>query len=386
MVKLEPETATSREAGQPRRKKMAVLPPDPLFRFKSDYGHLHTLCFMEPDCDVGDKDEIDSKLQKLSVIDGAVAEQPKKTLLLAAGENGMVYFFDLESNRLIYKQGMGISIQAVHTYQEAVIIQEKQGLVSIFKRSSDLTYEKTTTLPCASGFCKTLRSNHKLIIPQENAAVDIYDLKTHSQLQRLQIQSSHGCKDIPTCLHDAINPQQLGQLMCLEVGMLFTRTSQLHQDYEELIFAGFETGDVFLWNLTSGVLVAHAKFNECIISITYDSIAGKGVVGGAGGVLQVFGVERSTMTMKPLCELTLTNEGCQVVRVRKDRKILVCGGFDGRTRIYSWKTLRLLAALTENHACVTDIQFSEQVVPQWGSQIMAVSGADGVITIWNLYK
>ena len=50
---------------------MAVLPPDPVFCLKSDMDHIHSLCF-------------------------PTTNENYTSRLLAATENGFVYFWDLE--------------------------------------------------------------------------------------------------------------------------------------------------------------------------------------------------------------------------------------------------------------------------------------------------
>jgi hypothetical protein len=54
---------------------MAVLPPDPVFCLKSDMGHVHSLCF-------------------------PITNESYASKLLAAAENGFIYFWDLEVSNL----------------------------------------------------------------------------------------------------------------------------------------------------------------------------------------------------------------------------------------------------------------------------------------------
>lgn len=111
----------------------------------------------------------------------------------------------------------------------------------------------------------------------------------------------------------------------------------------------------------------------------------RAVCAGASNILQLFTINKSyNMTLR--CELSITNEGCNVVKTRSDSKIFVSGGYDGRLRVFSCKTLRILAVLSEHRGPVTDIQFSPCIINYWNSKIMAASGADGTITLWNLYN
>lgn len=86
-------------------------------------------------------------------------------------------------------------------------------------------------------------------------------------------------------------------------------------------------------------------------------------------------------------KLTLKNPGTNVIRIRPDCKVFASGGWDGRVRIYSWKSLRPLAVLTEHKSgAITDITFSKSKVERWNAPIMAVSGMDGIISLWDLYN
>lgn len=66
---------------------MAVLPPDPVYCLKSDMDYIHSLCF-------------------------PVHNENYSSTLLAATENGFVYFWDLEVylNLLPYKSEMDLLI------------------------------------------------------------------------------------------------------------------------------------------------------------------------------------------------------------------------------------------------------------------------------------
>lgn len=66
--------------------------------------------------------------------------------------------------------------------------------------------------------------------------------------------------------------------------------------------------------------------------------------------------------------------------------MFVSGGFDGRIRVFSWKSLRPLAVLSEHKGNLMDIAFSDGIVAFWKSNIMAAGGTDGKITLWDIYN
>lgn len=144
-------------------------------------------------------------------------------------------------------------------------------------------------------------------------------------------------------------------------------------------------GDIILWDYKTAKSCGHLKLREYITSVTFDPVTCRGICGNASNTLQIFTIDKSlNITLK--CEIPITNDGCNVVKLRSDRKIFVSGGWDGRLRLFSWKSLRLLVVLTEHKGAVTDVQFSPSIVRYWNANIMAASGADGTITLWNLYN
>lgn len=317
---------------------MAVLPPDPVFCFKSDMGHIHSICF-------------------------SIKSDNYISHILAATEKGIVYFWDLETNRLQHKQEMGESIQAIHCFEDVIITQEKSGILKMW--SSDTgAYEITETYECAGGFCKSIVIKDTLVVPQNNGTLDILDIRT--DLRSFKKQK-----------HLVPDKECLGNMMALE-------KCRIKGDF--YIIGGYETGDVILWSSDTGEVISSAKFKEQITSISFDAFSCRGVCGGASNILQIFSIDQKSFEISLKCEITLTNEGCNVVKYRHDGKLLVSGGWDCRIRLYSCRTLRDLVVLNIHKGAITDVHFSPHVIKYWNSKIMAVSGADGTISLWNLYN
>lgn len=255
---------------------------------------------------------------------------------------------------------MGKSIQAVHSIQNNLITQEKDGLIKLWKLHNESDYEHSKCYPYYGGYCKTLILDNVLVVPQDKGQLDVVHLES---LERIKKFTPSG------------NPR-LGNAMCLQKVVISGET---------YVLAGFEAGDVILWDFSTGKTCSHIKLRDCITSLTFDPVTGRGICGNASNILQVFTLNKNfTITLK--CEISIKNEGCNVVKLRPDGKIFVSGGWDGRLRLFSWKSLRLLVVLAEHRDSVTDVQFSEKTVPLWGSNIMAASGADGMISLWSLYN
>lgn len=254
---------------------------------------------------------------------------------------------------------MGESIQAIHHTEKNLISQEKCGLLKLWDLKNENEYILDKKYNCAGGYCRSVLFNNNLIVAQEQSTVDVVDIKTLSKIQTFK-----------TSL------EKLGHVMCLQLVELSGK---------HYILAGFESGDIVLWDFFSSKMCSHIKLRECITSISFDKTTSRGICGNASNVIQIFTINKDfSITLK--CEISITNEGCNVVKLRPDRKIFVSGGWDGRLRLFSWKSLRPLVVLTEHRGNLTDVAFSPAVVKQWDSNIMAASGSDGKVSLWNLYN
>lgn len=60
--------------------------------------------------------------------------------------------------------------------------------------------------------------------------------------------------------------QSLGLAMCLQ---------KVEINDAIYILAGFESGDIVLWDFVSGEVCSHLKLRECMTSLTFDTVTGK---------------------------------------------------------------------------------------------------------------
>nr|CAI5846659.1 unnamed protein product [Callosobruchus analis] len=245
---------------KPTRNNM--LPPDPVFTMKSDMGYIHHLNFF----------------------------QNRTSQLLAATEKGLVYFWDLNTHRASYKREMGESIQAIHSYNDRIITQEKNGIIKLWTVED---FKLINSYKYCGGYCKSITVDDILAVPQENS-VDLVNKKTFEKTRTL-----------------ISNRKNSGQLMALERVTLENKT---------YILAGFESGDVILWDIVSEKICCCSRLQEQLTTLTFDSSTGRGVCGGASNNLQVFVIDK-TFNMTPKCEIILGNEGSSVVRIRPDRQV-----------------------------------------------------------------
>jgi len=79
--------------------------------------------------------------------------------------------------------------------------------------------------------------------------------------------------------------------------------------------------------------------------------------------------------------------GISILSVRPDKKIVTAGCWDGRIMLFSWKKLRPLAILKEHRANVYDIVYSQCKVEAYDTKcLMAATGKDGYISMWDIYN
>lgn len=253
---------------------------------------------------------------------------------------------------------MGESIQAICSFDSCLVTQEKSGSLKVW-RTKETEYEEIGCYSFLGGYCKGLLNDNKIVLPREGSSLELVDLKN---LERIR-----------TYLPDEDN---LGSVMCLE---------KVTIDSHLLLLAGYETGDVVLYDYDTGKVCCRTKLRECVTSLTFDDAKLRGICGNTSNMLQIFTVDKSfAIALK--CEINTVNEGCNVVKLRPDRKIFVSGGSDARIRVYSWKTLRTLVVLAEHKKSISDIQFTPKPVRVHNSKLMLCGGADGTISLWNLYN
>ncbi|KAB0801159.1 hypothetical protein PPYR_05513 [Photinus pyralis] len=316
---------------------MALLPPDPLFILRSDMGLIHNIEF---------------------VFDGFSTSH-----LLAANEEGYIYLWDLKTNRSTRKEKLGASIQAIHYVPPYLISQEKSGAIKLWHMEMTANCTLLKEYMSDGAYCRSIVINNTLIVPQVNSQVEAINLQTFEKIRMYT----------PLL---ASPSEKLGYTMALE---------KVEIGAAVYVLAGYETGDLILWNFLTGEQKVRALFKEHIMSIAFDSVTGKGVCGNSSNLLQVFTIDKD-FKIKLKCEILLSSEGCSVVKLRQDRKILACGGWDGRLRLFSWRSLRPLVVLRQHKNAITDVIFSPKIVPEWDCRLMCASGGEGLISLWNLYN
>ncbi|XP_058457978.1 guanine nucleotide-binding protein subunit beta-like protein 1 [Malaya genurostris] len=329
---------------------MALLPPDPVYCLKSpDLCSFRSLCFHSSE------------------------------RLHAGTTKGTVQLWDLQSNRTSYQLSVGTSpiINIAHT-EDALITQEKEGYVKLWELTNSAYVLRHEIVTGHVGFCRFVYLGSRnpaipstVIIPKNGPNISILCARTFCEREKLCEPTVNGKR------HPLLPP--LGTVMCL---------TPIELEGGIYLLAGYESGTIILWDLTTFKPMTHLQLyrNECPMDLDYDPVTNRGVCGGSSNEITVFSIDRKTFELEKKSMIIIKNPGVHRLKIRKDLKVFASAGWDGRIRIFSWKSLRPLAVLTEHKGELMDIVFSDEKVSMWKAVIMAAAGSDGQISLWNLYN
>ncbi|XP_078033970.1 guanine nucleotide-binding protein subunit beta-like protein 1 [Augochlora pura] len=313
---------------------MALLPPDPIYLFRSDMGSIHSILFQIT---------------------------PHVELLYAGTGKGNVHIWNLETNRQLSQIRSGqescLSLQSLDG--ENLFVQHKCGLINAYKRTeSNWNKYKSIDIDFYH-YCRFQTfSQNELFVPLKESKVGILSTNTFS----MELELSPP------------NIEKLGEVMVIKP-----------LNNQQLVLVGYECGKLNLWDLRQRKILNYLVTEPCPMALDFDTTLMKGIISGPSDQLQVFTLSENHI----LCDKTkikLTNPGTSVITIRPDNKIVAIGGWDSRIRIYSWKNLKPLAVLDQHRDTVQDIAYSWVKVRTYDKSIMATAAKDGYIALWNIYN
>ncbi|XP_028396534.1 guanine nucleotide-binding protein subunit beta-like protein 1 [Dendronephthya gigantea] len=203
-------------------------------------------------------------------------------------------------------------------------------------------------LQCSNSICLAVSS-------EDQSQIDIVCLKTKKIITQLKADSS----------------KSFGMCMCLK-----NITKE-----RPVLLAGYESGDVILWDLGSSKMISKLKVhNEPVMCIDFDNDLKRGITGSAEDKLTVFKLtEEESLQLENTVKIK--NCGVSDVKIRGDCKIFATAGWDCKLRVFSWKSLKPLAILNYHTQTVNALTFSN-----CSEQLLAAGSKDGRISLWSLYK
>lgn len=150
------------------------------------------------------------------------------------------------------------------------------------------------------------------------------------------------------------------------------------------ILTGYENGTVASFDARSGKQCSESQlFTEPIMCLDYDDTHfQKGICGSVTKELCVFQNLRELSEKK---RVSVVNNGFCSVNVRSDGRIVASGGWDGRVRVFGWKSLKPLVVLDFHKESVQTVQFSRHNVYREG-MLLAAGSKDRTVSLWSLYN
>ena len=100
------------------------------------------------------------------------------------------------------------------------------------------------------------------------------------------------------------------------------------------LVAGYEDGSVVLWDWSNSVQlmeVSLASHVGTLLSLAWDGVKNRGLVAGTEKTVVVIDDNLDIVKTRDI-----TNPGVASAMVRPDGNIVICGGWDGRLRLFSW--------------------------------------------------
>lgn len=268
--------------------------------------------------------------------------------LFAGTSQGTIQVWDLKSQNLtktlsIFEEGHPILWLGQISESELIVQARFSRDVKILK---DGKFSNVLSIPEAvNHFCKgDIFGNKIAMATGENKAAIITDLK-------VDILENDGSKS--------------GNLGSLKIS-------------ENIICLGFESGELKVFSLDSLHMISVINLTFSILSIDID--ADKIVIGNCDDHITVLACLEDQIEV--IKKRAFPAKGISSLKIRKDRKILAAGCWDGTVRIFSWmkpQNLKPLGALKFHEKAIEAVTCSN-------SNLIAAGSTDGFITIWKIYQ
>lgn len=266
--------------------------------------------------------------------------------------------FQTNKKRSSFKIG-NLSCLFLHFIDSELLTQDKSCHLKVWNLKNDspsCIYEKEFN---NISFCKINVLRNQLAIPQPKSVVEVHQYASSTSLVARLSYPDESVK--------------LGEVQQLK---LFDHTSSLHAAVV------YENGSLAIWHVGKSELVSKMKItDDTPMAFDFDAEKLQGVCGTNERIIVFFKLDKQLQVTK-MKEIEITNAGVGCLRVRPDKKVLAAGCWDGRIRIFSWKTCKLLAALECHKSSVLDVAFA----PPNQSSVFAASASDKKISLWNIFE
>lgn len=144
---------------------------------------------------------------------------------------------------------------------------------------------------------------------------------------------------------------------------------------------GYENGSIAAWDtrFPSKPICLAPLFPEPILSLDTSPDKTNAIAGGANTNLVRVALRLSEGEIKVKRVLEVLKEGSGTVRFRQDGKIFATGGWDGKIRIWKWKSCAPLAVLKYHTKEVAELDFGTKDL------CLVSASRDATLCLWSLF-
>ncbi|XP_050521473.1 guanine nucleotide-binding protein subunit beta-like protein 1 [Daktulosphaira vitifoliae] len=282
-------------------------------------------------------------------------------LLYTGTQTGEILTWNLETNRQKSKTKAGkqcILKLELLTTKNLLISQNKLGEIQFWLINKYNLSNIHTITTQVIGFCKFVLYDNDLIL-----------CKSDKEKYVMNFFSIHNYEKVKT-----FNPNDstLGDLMVIKC-------------VKNYIFCAYESCKIIIWLEDKIDETAEFPDVECLMALDIDSNITKGVCAGSSDTIYSFQVINNKICLKK--SIKITNPGISELCLRSDNKLIAAVCWDFNVRIFSWKTMKLLALLDSHSNGVLDVTFSKSLITFWKTEyLLAIACKDCKITLWNIYN
>ncbi|KAF1798817.1 WD40-repeat-containing domain protein [Mucor lusitanicus] len=299
--------------------------------------------------------------------------------LASCDADGWIVIWKMKTRRVISKwkahKDSCLKVTTMTATTEATAASEKHTLISqgrdnqihIWKLHIDDENQEpsleASIVYNALGFCKfSLHEQQEesalLCFPSRDdiAMFDIYDLTYQCYVLQNIGQTDSGT-------------HRLGSCMAVE---LFRTSDGL------FVLAAYESGSTALWEIKdskSTLIWQQKEHQEPVLDLSIDPFRTFAISSSADNQICKY----SLATGDVINKITIKKSGAVALRIRPDNKIFALGGYDGRIRLFSVKSMKPLAVLSYHKDTVYSVDFSQS--DNW----MVCASQDHRISLWSIF-
>ncbi|GIX82583.1 guanine nucleotide-binding protein subunit beta-like protein 1 [Caerostris darwini] len=288
------------------------------------------------------------------------ANQPT---LISGSKIGEIFIWNLKTFRTVYrlKNHDGNSVLYLYYYKSTLISHGRNDFLNIWKFQNQAwsiirQLQSPNTAFCAAELYFTQNSANIVLFNNNTHTLKIYDYEKENVLKTLKIKN-------------------VGMCMCIK---------SIELKATNFLLAGYESGEVGLWDCESEQEISQLKLHEePIMCLDYDSQhKNRGVTGSVDKSLRIWTISEDSALTE--VKTVMTNSEITAVKIREDGKILITGSTDSNIRIFSWKNLKLLALLNFHLQSISVLSCCPFSIDKQKS-VFASGSDDKCIALWSLY-